>query len=391
MEKKYLNFGLVIFLVAANMRISIIMLSPILTKVAAALNLSSAVMGSLTSIPLLCFALLSIFVAPLGNILGSKRSLNLALGLIIVANLFRVYSPTLLILGTLLCGIGITFLNVLIPAAILEWKPKEALKLNGLYTASNSFFCALTGGVASPLAQMLGWKLTLQLSAIPAVLAMVLWNLYVTKNQPSQSEPVQKSSQLQNFVLVLKRPEIWLLALYMGLQSVAFYALTTWLPTVISAAGFSANQAGLLFAFFQIVGFPVSYIAASFLKSKQRYYGVTVALIFCFTLGSLLLVYLPNFVGVVLACIALGFGVACTFTISMSLISILSKERNETNLISGMVQTIGYLLASLGPTLFGYFKTNAGWNHSLWFLTITMLIWGLIGLILGRFINWQKH
>ncbi len=59
-----------------------------------------------------------------------------------------------------------------------------------------------------------------------------------------------------------RRPLAWAVALFFGIQSMAFYATLSWLPSILEDAGRSPETAGALLAFFSLVQLPTALLRA---------------------------------------------------------------------------------------------------------------------------------
>ncbi|MFT9042732.1 MAG: MFS transporter, partial [Lentilactobacillus hilgardii] len=172
-KRQGINFTFEVFLLAANLRLAIIGIPPIVTKIQSYFQLTTAQTGVLTTIPLLCFGFLSATTAPIIRKLGTKRTIEYALLMLAIANLLRTYVNWGMFLGTIFVGAGITMLNVSLPALIVERHPEQSTKLNGVYTASINLLSAIVGGIAVPVANAIGWQFTVQLFSIPALIAFL--------------------------------------------------------------------------------------------------------------------------------------------------------------------------------------------------------------------------
>ena len=81
-----------------------------------------------------------------------------------------------------------------------------------------------------------GWEPALAFWALPALLAVAVWiPLAIRAHDPLESpdrEPLWNDRMA------------WSIALFMGLQSMAFFSTITWLPELLEADGFSESTAG---------------------------------------------------------------------------------------------------------------------------------------------------
>lgn len=389
MHKRFTSFALLLILIAANMRIAIIVIPPLTTMLQHSLGLSTSQIGSLTSIPLLCFGLFS----AIGSLIIKKVGLHTTLitGLIVltIANFVRVYSPTLLFFGTLFVGLAIAVLNIGIPILVLSWFPGDQIRLNGLYTASLNLFAAIVAGGTAATAQHLGWQHTIQLISIPALLAVIYLGIFLLRTpkqtaQPAPSLAATTGTAATPHHSIYQNSAVWLLMVLMGVQSAIYYAAVAWLPSLLTSHGLSATTSNLIFGVFQIIGVPFSYWAPRFLTGyKQLRIGLTLIL-----LGYLigLTPFLVNSGTVVLtiATMILGATTAAIFSLAMSFITILANTPDEAGQIGGTAQSGGYLIASISPVLLGVLQSH---THSWSDIVIVLMILAVINITIGFVLN----
>jgi CP family cyanate transporter-like MFS transporter len=81
-------------------------------------------------------------------------------------------------------------------------------------------------------------------------------------------------------------------------------------------------------------------------------------------------------------CIGIGMGV---FALAVALISLRSSSTADTRALSTMTQSVGYLIAALGPLFFGILHAiTGGWAVSLIVLIAILLAQVVIGYFVGR-------
>jgi CP family cyanate transporter-like MFS transporter len=170
---------------------------------------------------------------------------------------------------------------------------------------------------------------------------------------------------------------------FFGLQAMFAYAVMGWLPQVLMSAGISRDTAGLMMAVTSLLGVPISLIVAP-IAARQRSQSVwvagTTALGGAGTLGLLLAPGTATWLWVV--CIGIGMGV---FALAVTLISLRTRTAADTRGLSTMVQSVGYLLAAVGPLVFGMLHGLTGsWNMSLIVLLAGVAVQTVVGLVAGR-------
>lgn len=382
-----INFTFEVFLLAANLRLAIIGIPPIVTKVQSYFQLTTAQTGVLTTIPLLCFGFLSVATAPVIRKLGTKQTISYALLMLAIANLLRTYVAWGMFVGTIFVGAGITMLNVSLPALIVERHPEQSAKLNGVYTASINLISAIVGGIAVPVANAIGWQFTVQLFSIPAILAF-LGTMLLPHQRTKQSKQSTKAAASKSLTPIWKRGHVWLLAIFMGLQSLIFYTVVAWLPSVLTSHGLSATTAGWLFSIFQIIGAPFAYLVPRATTSAAHLKSLMIALLAGYLAGIGILIAFNATWLLIIACMIVGITTASVFTLSLTMITTISTTPQEAGSVGGIVQSIGYLIASIGPTMFGVIKTTLGnWPQTLIVLVAIAVVNIAVGFLLIRVVR----
>lgn len=167
----------------------------------------------------------------------------------------------------------------------------------------------------------------------------------------------------------------WVTALF-GLQSLGFYALLAWLPTVAIASGIDPAGAGGLLSLMTIIGVPVRFFLTPLLHKwfNQSVEGVLISLLTAVGMALMLFgLWVP-------AAILIGIGQASTFPLSLSLISTRAKTMELTTILSSVVQGVGYLIAAAGTFLFGWLGSVSGnWQNSIYLIigvTVVQIVSG---------------
>ena len=88
---------------------------------------------------------------------------------------------------------------------------------------------------------------------------------------------------------------------------------------------------------------------------------------------------------IVLWIILLGMGAGFTFGLAMIFFSLRTDTPGQAAELSGMAQSVGYLLAAMGPMLFGYLHDlTDSWQIPLQILVGVSLLLFIVGLGAGR-------
>jgi CP family cyanate transporter-like MFS transporter len=162
----------------------------------------------------------------------------------------------------------------------------------------------------------------------------------------------------------------------MGLQSLVFYAIITWLSTILRDQGMSATAAGWIVSLFQLVGIPSTFLVPMLAGRRPSQRALVVAIgILCLTAYAGLLSTGTALIPLWIALLGLGQG-AC---ISLALMFFILRTSHAVQAaeLSGMAQSIGYLLAAAGPVLFGLLHDlTHGWTIPL--LTLVAVTIGIL-------------
>ena len=179
-----------------------------------------------------------------------------------------------------------------------------------------------------------------------------------------------------------RQPTAWLVTAFMGLQSTTFYIMATWLPTIEVAGGLSAKQAGLRLFLYQLVGV-VSGLSIPRLMRRRGSQAAAVVASVPMLVGVLGILLAPadSVAWVIIA----GLGSGAALVVALSLISLRSSTHHETARLSGMAQSLGYLLAASGPFVAGHLTQASGsWTPSLILLAGLAVTQILVAIPAGR-------
>jgi CP family cyanate transporter-like MFS transporter len=372
--------GLVIagcMLIAANLRPPITAVGPLVGDIRADTGLSSAAAGLLTTLPLLAFAGVSPWAAPIARRIGIERALQAALAVLIVGELVRSGGPVAaLLVGTAVLGAGIAVANVLIPALVKQDFPDQVGPMTSAYLTTMVGMAGVAGGISVPLADTgLGWRGALACWAALAVLASIAWWPIARRAHHVPPEQARPPMRLRRSALA------WQVTLFMGLQSLLFYCLIAWLPTLLEDDGMSRAGAGWMLFVLQIASLAATMsvpVLASRRPSQRRL--VLIGSVACLV-GFAGLLFAGQTLAVLWTC-ALGIGTGACFALALSFFALRTPDVRHAGALSGMAQSIGYALAATGPILIGFLHDRTdSWDASLVVLlavTVAALAFGLL-------------
>ncbi|WP_397333910.1 CynX/NimT family MFS transporter [Paenibacillus sp. YN15] len=365
-----------IILISLTMRSPITSVGPLLSSIREALVLSNTVAGLITALPLLAFCALSPFAPGLARRFGLERVLLYSLILLMIGFAVRLIPATVpLIGGTVLIGLAIAVFNVLLPSLVKRDFPLQVGIMTGVYTVSMNLCGALASGTSVPLARDvgLGWNGALGIWGVLVPITALFWFFQARSGRAAAG---MKAGVLKRRSL-WRSPLAWTVALFMGMQSLIFYVSIAWFPDMLTGRGLSDSSAGWMISLLQLSQLPVTFIVpiiAGRMKN-QRLLVIIMAVLLFASLGGLYFGLGGNNL-IPLWIIFLGIGGGSSFSLAMIFLTLRTKDAQDAASLSGMSQSVGYLLAASGPTLFGLLHdVTGGWNIPL------LLLLGVSGLL----------
>ncbi|MGM7671906.1 MFS transporter [Microbacterium sp. A93] len=369
-----------ILVAALSLRGPIIALTPVLPDIIVDLGISSASAGLLTTAPVLMFAALTPFAALLIRRAGPELALLLSLGGVLIGTFVRALPGFgAMLTGMLIMGAAITIGNVVIPVIIRRDLPPERTAIaTAAYTATMNVGSLTTALGTVPLAAITGWSLALLLWGVFTVVGIGLWIVHMVRSRSeSTTERISGESASAEAITgpmpvvvdsriaaTLRRPIVWLLLAAFASQSAIYYAMSTWLPTIlIETTDTDAATAGALASLFQGVAIAGAMLAPALLK----YVGAVPAAVLmgaCFGTMVLGMLLAPELAGVwaSFGAIAHSSGFVLIFT---GLVRV-SRTNGEAATMSAFVQGGGYLFAAFGAPLMGALhESSGGWRLPL--------------------------
>ncbi|WP_125766979.1 MFS transporter [Lapidilactobacillus wuchangensis] len=386
-HRQVLTWGIIF--VAANMRLPITMMPSLMAALQKEIGLPSSLAGLVTTIPLFVFAVMSPVIAWVARRFGNERTIYALLILVAIGSYLRIL-PTIawLFSGTLILAIGIDGGNVLLPAIIKDRFADKLALTTSQYTVSMLLVGALGTGISGLLVSQLAVAPTMALLSIISLINLIIWLPNLKQPQTDQTDQTDRQvttalkSTDTTHASVWKTPLAWVVTAFFGLQALVYYALLTWLPTILMQHGFSDVNASNLVTVMQLANLPMAFIAP--LISERRH-GVSslLTIIGIGFIGGTAGFMLPG-TGLTLNylfAILLGLGAGAAFNLAIVFFTQKTTTGAETADLSGMAQSAGYLLAAIGPVLFGMLGQTVGWQIVLLIailLAILLLVTGLI-------------
>jgi len=366
---------------AFALRPAVTSLGAVLVEVRTDLGLASWLASVLTTLPVLCFAAIGALTHLLTHRLGLHRSALLALVAIALGLVTRAGtdSPTVFTVASTLALAGMAVGNVSLPHLVKVHFPDRIPTVTALYSCALLIGASVPSGLTVPVADAAGgWRVGLGVWAATAAVAALPWVLLLRRDVRERDDDAARAGVRVRQGL-LRSPLAWAMALFFGLQSAQAYAQFGWLPAIYSDAGLSPAAAGLMLTVATAVGVPAPLVLPAYARRTSDHRLLVAGFCGLTAAGLCGLLLAPATVPWLwAACLGLG-GAAFPWVLAM--LALRTRTAEGTAALSGFVQSIGYLLAAVGPLGTGLLHDATGsWTLPvavLLALTVPMLVTGL--------------
>ncbi|HEY0215151.1 MAG TPA: MFS transporter [Cellulomonas sp.] len=392
-----------ILVAALSLRAPIVAPAPVLGDIQADLGISSTVSGLLTGLPVLCFALTAPLAVRVIRRAGPDAAVLICLLGVVLGAVVRSVGPTALVIaGTVLIGAAITIGNIVVPVVIRRGVPAYRVGMvTGGYTAALNVGSMITVLGTAPLASVVGWRWALASWGLVAGVGALCWVPLVRRaTRTAQESRATRAAQAAEDARTARSSQVlpgsvtgtpesgpvrtrtvgWLLMVAFCGQAFAYYAVTTWLPTLLNdERGLASTASGAIASLFQVsavvgaLGVPV--LAA---RTPGWVPVAAVGLLWSALPVGMLLTPDAYVLWTVCGGIAQGGG----FTAVFSIVARIARSDAEAATLSARVQTGGYLAATAGPPLAGALHTaTGGWTAPLLVVLVATLTFGSVGVV----------
>jgi len=368
-----------VLLVGLNLRTAVTSIGPLLSETQATLHLSGVQEGLLTTLPVICFAVLGALTPSIARRIGEQVTVTAALVLMAVGLATRALAhsgPAFLALSVLALAGG-AIGNVTLPALVKRWFPDRVGTMTAAYTTALAFGTTAGAALSVPFADLSGgpngWRLGLGVWSVLAAVAVLPWLALLGDRRPAGAR-----SEHLPFNALLRSRTAWWLVLFFAAQSAQAYIAFGWFAQFFREQHLSGTRAGLLIGILAALAIPVSATipaAAARMRTQRP---------LVLGLGA---VYLLGYLGMLLAPVGGAFAWAVlvgigggAFPLALTLLALRSRTPAMTATLSAFVQSIGYVLAGIGPLLVGVLHRRPGdWGPMfvlLFILLAVMLVAG---------------
>jgi CP family cyanate transporter-like MFS transporter len=372
---------LVLVLVSSNLRSPITSVGPVLNQISNSLHLNNLQSSMLTSIPLMMFASCSVLVSKFSHRFSINRFLLYALIILSFGLFMRVFgSVWTLFTGSVFIGLGVCIGNVITPGYIKNNFPKQIGLMTGIFAVSMNLTAALASGYSVSLGEWTGygWRGSLGIWLVIALLALFVVTVELLLNRSSVQQT--GASLVKSDFNMFKSKQAWNISIFMGLQSLVYYSLISWLPAVLGDYGMQGNEPGWILFVIQISMIPITFVGP-IIANKMKDQKAMIVFIFILMLTSVLMFAWLRSEWIYATAVLLGLSNGLSFSLSILFFSLRTRSSANAIKISGMAQSVGYLIAAFGPAVFGKLHDfDPSWKWSFYFLGLsitTMFYFGM--------------
>ncbi|WP_432523230.1 CynX/NimT family MFS transporter [Kineococcus sp. SYSU DK006] len=386
-----------IVLVALNLRIAIAAVSPILDVVRRDVAFDDTLAGLLGAAPLVSFAVFGSLAPVVARRLGLEPTLVAALLLSATGEVVRstTGTPAAFIAWSVVALGGMGIGNVLLPPLVKRYFPDRIGPVTAAYSMTMAFSTTAPPLLAVPLARQLGWRTSVGVWSVLAVVAVVPWCVVIARRAatghgrrdvdglpPGASGPADQRVR-SGTGRVWRSPLAWGLAVTFGMNSLNTYALFAWLPQILTDAGLEAEAGGRWVALLAILGLPMSFAGPLLAARLRDPWPLVAALAGCYVCGYLGLALSPA-TGTAVWIVLLGLAQG-VFPVVLALINLRTRTAEGATALSGFVQGAGYTAAAPGPVLVGVVHEVTGsWTPALAVLLVTVGVLAVVSLVACR-------
>ena len=360
--------------------------SPLLPLAIDDYGISRAEAGLLISLPMLVGAGLGIPGGMLAARFGLKRSYMVSWAAMALLSL-SAFTPNFyaMLALRLFYGVGLALMVASSGPLVMQWfRGREVLVVNALNTAILSLGVAVSVAGAVPLAEWLGWKMTLTVFAGIGVIGTFIWP--AAPGDRSGQTGHRTGISVREVIAVLRGRTVALLVAADAGVFIQYTALTGWLPTFFSEdRGIPLSEAGFLTSILPFVGM-FAVFAGGALPMRFSYRSILVFSGIMAILGGLGSFLFAHPVGIYASVIALGVGswlyVPTLLTVPMRLAGA-TPER--VAVVWGSFMTFSGIGMFISPILVGALRDTSG-SFFPGFIICSVASWALLlaGLLMPR-------
>jgi len=353
-------------LIALNGRIMVAVVAPIIDHIRVDLPLSHNDEAIIGMIAPFCFAVFGALAAGIGRRFGLEATMAVALLVSAIGEACRsmVSTPVWFIIWTVpaLAGAGIG--NVIAPPLIRKYFSDRVTLVTGVYTFFLTISTSLPPLFILSIANAAGWRFSVGLWAVIGVAGVVPW-LFVMRSLrrmlgPRRSVPSAPTIDALS-VPIWRHGVTWAVAGIFTVNCIIGYTMFAWLPHVLTDAGMSIGRADMYLAVFTAGSLPGALLTPLLIAKAKRVWVMPVVFFIAYAVSLTGLAVSPT--RLTLLWILVSRIGDCYFPYVLTMINLRSTSTRGSIAMSGFIQPVAYIIATIGPWGFGALQTLTGGYH----------------------------
>ena len=343
-------------------------------------GLSKVMLGGAASAFFTMYAIGQFINGQLADNLGPKKLVAIGLGVSILLNLLVPWVGGSVGLLTLIWALNGLFQsmgwspNVKIVSAWFgkNYKGRAAGILGTSYIIGGALSWLLAGYLANA-----GWRYIFYIPSLLAVLVLGYWFLFAQENPEGKKD---KTNLTETLRAVLTDKKVWFAGMGLFGLNIVRYGFLTWAPTYF----FEVQQANITIAMYKALIFPIAgalgalttgYLTDKVFKKNRTAVGLIMSMILA--ISALMFAKTTNWMlGLGLLSI-IGFTTFGPHSLLVSQLPMILGNRKNTGSITGAIDALGYLGASLTGIISGWLIDKFNWSYAFHFWVLGAVISGI--------------
>lgn len=343
--------------IGVNVRAIFGVTPPLIPVISEDLGMNAATASLLTSLSVLAMAA----GAPLGHALASRIGADRAMiSLLVVLSLAELSRLVIgaavpLVLTAGLIGVFLGAISTLAPAFISHHLPRLRGLGTGVYSTSMALGVALAAGTAQPITDRAGWRFTLSLWGLTALLLVAALVVVSLRGLgiPRSTGPRER------LALPLREGRAWFVTVVYSVPMFLGFGVIAWLPTLFVDHGIAPTTAAFYLVCFQMVQFLSILTLAPLTDRIRGRRGVFATAMVTSTVGTLMLTWEPHDWALPGALLA-GFGIGGASTLALVKVQDEATSPQDATRLSSMCMLFSFTAGGAAPFLMGALKDATG-------------------------------
>lgn len=368
-------------LIGASLRGSFTGVAPLIDVIKSSFGLDGFQAGLITAIPVFAFAVISPFAGKISGKYGLELALFLAITLIILGIAIR--SAGLMwafYAGTVVVGAGIAIAQVLLPSLGKRDYPNNVPSITATWVLAAGAGGALASISVIPLSRWFGWQIA---ALVLVIFPLSAWLVWLGRLRGRSTVRNEASQGMSGDIRIWRSLLAWQITAFMACNSIIFYTMVNWLPSILISKGISESLAASLHGEMLLAtAIPALFFGPVINRMRdQRLIAASTGVLMA--VGVAGINYFDGFMSIWVLC--LGFGSGGGILLAWIFMGLRTNDSLEAARLSGMAQCLGYALAAFGPVLAGQCRDLAGgWSLVLLAGALLGLLMAVFGIFSGR-------